>query len=616
MTRAQERAPRWTRAERLALLTCALLALGAFAASVGHEFVYDDVAVIVGNTTLHSIANWLAIVTEPWRGPELYRPVTSLTLGLDWTLSGGNPHWFHAVNVVLHVAASALVFLLARRWLPAFGAAAAGAIFAVHPVHVEAVASVVGRAEVLAGLCAVAAALVYRWDGALAERDDRSWRRWLASGGCLILLLLALGSKESAFATPGLLLLVDWLDARSRGERFASRFERHWVLWAATVALTAEFLWVRALVVGGLAGVSAAPGLQGEGLVGRGLVMAPVVLQYLRLLVFPLRLSADYSPDFLRVTPQLSVAGVMGLVAVLVGVVVAVRARATVPLVTFALAWVGGTLLVVSNVLVPSGTLLAERSMYLPSVGVALLCGWIANQLAQRRRMVGVGVVALAVSLALARTLTRVPVWASAEPFRSRLVTDAPDSYRAYRILSASAYAQGERQRGETLALRALDIVPTSPNLWDFLARRYEEEKRWLDAGRALRSAFRLDPTRARTAGEAAVHFVRAGSLDTAEALARAALADDPRNHFVMIALSDVALQRGDPLEAMTWRRQVAWRFPGTWEYWYLTADAALQAGYCPEVARSLARVAELRPDLTPEQLPEGAVESGCVPRR
>jgi hypothetical protein len=603
-----------TRQDAVGLLGSALLALGAFAISVGHEFVYDDVKVIVDNTTLHSIANWLVIVSEPWWGPELYRPVTSLTLALDWTVSGGHPHWFHAVNVILHVTATGLVFLLARCWLPAFGAVAAGAVFAVHPVHVEAVANVVGRAEVLAGLFSVAAVLAYRWDGLLAARGDTSWHRWLSAFGSLVLLALALGSKESAFATPGLFLVVDWLDAKVSGERFTDRLARHWVLWVAGVALAAEFLWVRSIVLEGLAGVAPAPGLWGESMGGRALVMAPVIVEYVRLLVFPLHLSADYSPDFLVPAHGPTLAGLAGVLLLLVAIVLALRARHAAPVVTLGLAWIGGSLLVVSNVLVPTGVLLAERSMYVPSVGLALLAGWVAVALVARRREVAVGAVALVVTLGMVRTIARVPVWRAAEPFFSHLVTDARGSYRAYWVQSASAYAEGERERGEALALRALQIVQTSPNLWAYLARAYEEEERWLEAAQALRAAFRLDTTRARAAGDGMVAFLRAGALDSAASLGREALEIDPRNHFAMIAMSDVALRRGRALEAMTWRRQVAWRFPQVWEYWYLTAEAALQAGFCPEGARSIARLRALKPELTDLDAMVGqAMEGGCL---
>jgi predicted Zn-dependent protease len=93
------------------------------------------------------------------------------------------------------------------------------------------------------------------------------------------------------------------------------------------------------------------------------------------------------------------------------------------------------------------------------------------------------------------------------------------------------------------------------------------------------------------------VNLVRANRLDSAEALAARAAAADAHNSWLKIARGDVAIARGRPLEAMAWRRQVALEFPDEWHYWYLTADAALVAGYCPEAERSLARLRGLRED-------------------
>ncbi|MEE8192683.1 MAG: tetratricopeptide repeat protein, partial [Gemmatimonadales bacterium] len=369
---------------------------------------------------------------------------------------------------------------------------------------------------------------------------------------------------------------------------------RHWVLWTGSVLLTAAFLWLRATVVGGLAGVHAAPGIEGEGVARRALVMAPVVLEYVRLLVFPLRLSADYSPDFLRPVAQVTLTGFAGFAAVLLAVLVAVQNRDRAPVVSFGLAWIGGTLLIISNVLVPTGLLLAERSLYLPSVGAVLLAGWAAGWVAVRRKDVAVAVVALVVAAGLARTILRVEVWRSPGPFLAQLVRDAPGSYRSFWVASLLAYETGNRERGEELALRALEIQPAFPNLWQDVGRRYVEDERWLEAAHAFRAEFRLDSARQLAAAEAIVNYVRAGELDSAAAVGERAQRLDPTDYRVMIARSDLALARGRPLEAMTLRRQVAWQFLGVWQYWHLTADAALEAGHCPEVERSMARMAAL----------------------
>ena len=175
-------------------------------------------------------------------------------------------------------------------------ALAAALLFAVHPIHVEAVASVVGRAEVLATLFAVAAALLYRAHGRADPSPGKS--RSVLTVGVLAAVLLALASKESAFATPGLLLLMDWAGAREEGVPAATRFRRHAGLWGTTVLLTAAWLVLRARILGGLAGDYPAPGLGGTTAWQRVLIMLPLVPEYVRLLLFPARLSADYSPNF------------------------------------------------------------------------------------------------------------------------------------------------------------------------------------------------------------------------------------------------------------------------------------------------------------------------------
>lgn len=232
----------------------ALTALAAYATTVGFEFVWDDLHVFAAHPELSSLGNWREIITSTWWRDALYRPFTLLTFALDWTISGGSPGYFHATNVVLNSLTTIAVFALARCWLAPVGAFGAAAIFALHPVHVEAVASVVGRAEVLVGLFGVLAALLYRWDGNLAEKGDWSWRRAVSSFGTLAALLLGLASKESAFAIPGILLIVDWLEGRRTGESFSQRARRHWVLLAASLALAIEWLVLRTSILGDVAG--------------------------------------------------------------------------------------------------------------------------------------------------------------------------------------------------------------------------------------------------------------------------------------------------------------------------------------------------------------------------
>jgi tetratricopeptide (TPR) repeat protein len=604
-----------TRSDRTVLVTVALVAAGAYAVTAGYEFVYDDVHVIQNKTLLHSLANWREILRTTWWGYALYRPLTELSFAVDWAVSGGDPRWFHVVNVLLHATATALVFLVARWGLGTVGAGAAALAFAVHPVHVEAVANVVGRAEVLAACCALAAVCAYRADGVLARKGDSGPRRWASSFGSLAALGAGLAAKETAFAIPGLFLLSDWFDAGLHDERWAVTWRRHAVLWAAAVVLALEWLWVRASVLGDLSGDHAAPGLEGEGLAGRVLVMAPVVLEYLRLLWFPARLSADYSPDFLPAAARVTARGLAGLVTFAALVWLAVRARRRAPVITLGLTWIGGTLLILSNIVVPTGVLLAERTLYLPSVGAVLLLGWLVAWTEASWRRVGVALAALAVAAGLVRMATRLPAWRDNNHFFPQLVRDAPGSYRSYLVAGALAYDAGDRVNGESLLRRALVVYPLHPVPWVTLAYRFEEDRRWAEAARYFRAAFLLDSMRLEEGARAAVSYVRAGLVDSAESIARRMgdlNAGDPR---YLAARAEIALARGRPLEAMTWRRRQAWQFPLIWQYWALTADAALQAGYCWEALRSITRVRERRRDAPGlDSLEQRAQAAGCRP--
>ncbi|MGH7671604.1 MAG: hypothetical protein ACREMC_01800 [Gemmatimonadales bacterium] len=606
-----------SRDDRLALLAVVALAVGVYAGSLGHDFTYDDTHIIKESSLLHSLANWRAILQATWWEDAMYRPFTALTFAVDWAFSGGDPRWFHAVNILLHAGVTALVFLLVRSLLPLFAAATAAAVFAVHPVHVEAVANVVGRAEELATLFVVAAALLYRADGALAGRGDVSWRRWVASWGTLAALWLALASKESAFAAPGLLLLADWVDARRAGVRWGAAVRRHWVLSAAGIALTAEWLWIWLSTVGAIGGgAGEAPGLAGSGLATRIVVMAPVVLEYVRLLFFPAHLSADYSPDYVRVAERLNLPGVLGLALVAAAALGAWVARTRAWPATFALAWIGGTLLIVSNLLVPTEVLLAERTLYLPSVGAALLVGYGLGTLAARWVTAGAALGGVLVALGVWRTVTRVPVWRDDSTLLHQIVRDAPGSFRADWVLGGLYFIAGDSATGEALYRRALRTYPFHAQLWDDLGVQMETQRRWRDAAPAFAAAFRINRRRAESAARAIVNYLRARLVDSAAAIAREARALYIEDYRVQVALGDLALARGRPLEAMTWRRRVARRFPGVWWYWWLTADAAIRARYCPEAEHALGQLERLGADRArQDEAKRGAKRAGCVVR-
>jgi tetratricopeptide (TPR) repeat protein len=602
----------WSR--NLPALAVSLAACAVFAQTVAYGYAADDIGVIRDRPLFHDLGRWREILVTPWWPHALYRPLSALSLAANWHLGGGDPATFHAVNVLLHAAATLLVFLLARRLLGVGAGAAAAVVFAVHPVHVESVANIVGRAEVLATIFAVGTVLLYQSDGALADAGDgRSWRRWATTVGTLGGTVLALASKESAFALPGLLLLIDWFDARTTGRTWAAGVRRHWLLWCGAVVVAFGWLVFRSRVVHDLTGLEVAPGLDDQGLVGRTLIMLPVVLEYARLFLVPAHLSAEYGPNYILPTPYVTAAGAAGLALVAGCVWAALAARKRAPAVTFALAWVGGAVLIVANILVPTGVILAERTLYLASVGVALLAGAAWAALRPRAPTVALAALALVAAAGAARTMTRNPIWRDDRSYYPAMVVDAPGSFRSDWTAAELARQRGDLAASEQLLRRSLATYPLAWAAWRDLGRLMYAQGRFREAAEFFWAASRLIPWSSLDAQLAIQSSLQAGMVDTAEARLAVARAALPQSSLISLAASDVALARGRPMHAMTLRRLAAWANPDSARYWALTADAAALAGYCPELRRSLDRVRSLGGDAAWQEAMAGRAEAmGC----
>jgi predicted Zn-dependent protease len=299
---------------------------------------------------------------------------------------------------------------------------------------------------------------------------------------------------------------------------------------------------------------------------------------------------------------------------VAIAAAIALRLRDRAPPVAFGLAWMAGTLLIVSNLIVPSEVLLAERTLYLPSVGAVVLLGWVAAWSEASWRHSGVALAALGVGLGLARTVTRVPIWRDDARFFPQLVSDAPGSYRSYWMAGILANQAGDRTRGEALVQHALVVYPLHPGVWQTLGDQQAGQGRWLEAARNYRIAFRLDSTEAANGFFAARSYLRAGLPDSAAALTARLQSRFPYDVWYQSSMAESETARGHPLAAMTWWRRVAWQLPDSWEAWYMTARTALEAGYCWEARRSTGRVRALRPGLRELQDLQSQIgRSGCA---
>ena len=414
------------------------VAAGVYLSSLDCDFVFDDALAIVNNPDVAPHAPLAGLLAHDFWGKALdkedshksYRPLTVLSFRVHtwWTNRRAAPRYFHAVNTVLHAAATACVAALgAWLWPHGRGSSAgigrglrrrprprvalmAGLLFAVHPVHVEAVTGVVGRAELLCAL----------WCFACAAAYSGCASRWptVARGGVLLplartgmgvsvaaLFALAVLSKETGVTLLGVLGVTELIVHLPRGARrlgaggaLRRNLAGSAARWALLCVCACAYALVRAVLMrpGGAPLSLSVASLATSELIrraenplafvsGRGrwlLSVGRVNVEYVRLLLWPATLCIEYSYNCvpLAVEEDLAVWGnappmLLLIASAPMGLAAMRNARrsAHARRTLVASAWLMMPWLPISHIPLRLGTLVAERTLYLPSVGAALL---------------------------------------------------------------------------------------------------------------------------------------------------------------------------------------------------------------------------------------------------
>ena len=474
---------------RRAALVVALVAVLAQANALANGFALDDVQIIERNPVAHSLGATAKAALQPYwpreHGAGLWRPAVLLSFAADWQLTGGSAAWLHAVNLLLHAIVAALVVLILAGYASPGGALIGGLLFAVHPVHVEAVANLVGRAELLAAAFVLAALLLMRRIRSRAAEGLGTWTLELALMGAV---LLGLVSKEHAVIAAPLL----WLDDRARKDAPGRTPVRALILAALVTAL---WLLVRRFVDRGSSFGYVAPAFFGLGAYGRITTMMPAVLVMIRLLVWPWQLTHDYRPLVIERLEQPNAVALIGFLTLLALIGLAIllwkRNRAA----AFALTALGLAWLPTSNLLFPTGIVVSERTLYLPSVGLALLAALAGEGLIRRLGTRGALTLTAMVCLALAaRSLTRVPVWKNSRELVLDGLIAHPEAYSTHQSLAHTLWLLGRRDAALREYETASELFPLDPFLEITAAQAAAAAGRKSQALRHAQAAQRLDP--------------------------------------------------------------------------------------------------------------------------
>ena len=437
---------------RIAVL-CAAAALVVSLPTMRNGFAIDDIHVFVDQPATHSLRNIPQFFAGGWGmgstnvqeralNTNYYRPIPTTLGAVEYAVFGLHPQGFHLTSALLHAATAALVALLL--WQLTAGSVIVtllgGLLFAIHPVQSEAFCAACYQTTLLAGFLGTLMLVLF---GQVLEKGPRPLVLvWLGASS-----LLAFLSKEEAFAIP---LLA--------------------AAWAATLRPPG---WWRRLVAGGIAmGIPMlAVMLLRHAFLSPSKVTyfadspAPVVVLtmvrvaglYLELLATPLRLCPFYDWFIIGYETGLSGAVVTGALVLCLAAIAAMVYRRRSPLVTLGVAWILLGLLPVSQI-VPIIVVAAERFLYIPMLGWALLMGLLFRRIFALGRDRGwvklpAALVVLLFAAYAFRTMSRVPDWRNDETINQATAEAFPETPGP--LLNLATYYERFEQKPEK-ALKAL----------------------------------------------------------------------------------------------------------------------------------------------------------------
>lgn len=423
-----------------------LLAFILFGNGIGGDFVFDDRSIIVGNPLVEDISGVWKAFANPYHyaRPQsgLYRPLTFASFTLNRQVSR-SPVGFHMVNIVLHALASFFVFLIVRSLKDGRAAFIGSLVFMFLPIHVESVTSIVGRGELLA-LLFLAAAFY-------ASIKERYLVSAVSFGAALL-------SKEVAVA----FLPIFWFFEFVRRKRSAREVLKNTLIFCIPLVVYGALRYY-ALGAEYFVGTNAYSFFNPIKTAGffPGLWTAFKVLAlYAQKLIYPTYFSSDYSYSQIAVVQNLfgSWQAPAGIAIFLALVFLAVQRRNN--LVGLGCVVFLSSYFVVSNLLVKTGTIMAERLMYMPSFGFAMIVAGLAPDLSGRLKKTKIAIFILILFLYGAKIVSGNSLWKDEKTLFENAYQKAPLSVVNISNKASILFREGEKEKALEKISEALAVEP------------------------------------------------------------------------------------------------------------------------------------------------------------
>jgi hypothetical protein len=340
------------------LLSMIPLSLLAFTGTISSYFLSDDFEFL--NLVHRSPGLSAEVLVSYFQNSGLFRPLSLLTLYLDYQLWGLNPFGFHLTSLLFHIGSTFLVFLfLWHLTRDKYASAAAGFFFAVYPIHLEAVAWISGRFDVTCTFFFLLSLLLY-----LYFRQSGSL---IYQGFSLLAFLGALLSKEMALTLPIVILVVNVFFPKNTADRWGEALKRMTAYWV----ILAGYVVLRILILKEMAG---SPDLHNPFFIFKGnliYALKNLILRPFRPLFLPFNEPVTASADLWET-------GILAAISLFI-LTLPFRHRLPFKMLFFGLLFIVATAIPTFRIFYVSETLQGSRFLYLPSIGACMVIALLAK---------------------------------------------------------------------------------------------------------------------------------------------------------------------------------------------------------------------------------------------
>jgi len=606
------------RSPALSLLVLVLVVTGvAYASVLRSGFVWDDGDYILRN---RQVFTGLSAANLRWAFTSFacynWHPLTWVSHQADVTLFGLTPLGHHLVNLLLHGANTALLLLVLLRLTGDLGRSLfVSALFALHPMHVESVAWVSERKDVLSAFFWMLTLLSYLRYVRLPTR-----RRYLPVLFCFAVGLMA---KPMLVTLPFVLLLLDaWPLDRAYCRPAAHGFRQNsrcslWVRLASEKTPLFALAAISCLVTYlAQARGGAVASLENLPLTARLANAAYSYLKYLGGLVWPARLSFFYTDAAAGVSAWV-IAGAFSFLAALTVAALALRRRQ--PAVTTGWLWFLGTMVPVIGIVQVGLQARADRYTYLPFIGVFMAAAWglpalLPPRLRQRSLMVLAGGALVAMCSVL--TWRQVQHWRSSFDLYTAAIAVNPDNFLAHTNLAVVLKKDGRSAEAIGHLREAIRIKPTFQAAHLNLGLALSDEGRAAEALVHLEQALQLEPDS--DSASVALGLTLAALGQTREALARYAevLERSPGNALAHLSMANLLDDQGEFEKALPHYQEAQQLEPENEQAFYDLGVALERRGRREEAVTQYRQALRIKPDYRDAEVRLGVLRSQAGTQR